>query len=184
MAKQKDVLPLESVEQSKWLSGDIPYRIRAVLTGLPMQGKWRSETWPPLHGDRFRDACVHSSIWEGRHIAMRWLIEFVGIADADRKTGIPQRPKAKGEKLEQQVMINRFAGGNQNLFDEKAESATKLSLVWKACTQASSHPTIGTNHQPIPDEILVKAIAMIIAHLEQTIYDASEVNLFDAVHRV
>jgi len=125
--------------------------------------------------------CNDRSVDEGRHIAMRWLIEFVGIADTRVTKEIPDRPKPKRKKEAQQVMINRFKGGD--LFDNTTTDAKILSKLWKGCTQASSHPTIETGHPDIDPPDLAKGLVIIIAHLEKTIYAKNGYDLLDVVQK-
>ena len=77
-------------------------------------------------------ACPLSSVSEGRFAAMRWLIEFVGVAlDRDGNVCRPHRRPPD-------VAITHLLGGKE--FDLVSDEAKFLSKVWKACSQAGGHP--------------------------------------------
>jgi hypothetical protein len=172
---------LTPAEQEIWLVQHIPHRICAVLTWLKMDDRWAMAPGPEIKGDNFHVYCLCRSVQEGRHIAMRWLIEFVGIADRD-KSGTPQRPRRMNP--DEQVTISRFSkGGILFHIDKDSAAAVKLSKVWKGCTQASSHPTTGTNHPPIELEELAEALGLVIAHLETTVYAANRYDLWDVLRK-
>lgn len=133
-----------------------------------MDGRWAMPPEPEIKPAGFYKYCIDRSIQEGRNIAMRWLIEFVGIANTDTKTGNPQPPGPPPSKnAAEPVTIGRFNGGL--LFDagNNRIAAVKLSKVWKGCTQASSHPTTRSNHPPIEANELAEALGIVIAHLKK-----------------
>lgn len=110
-----------------------------------------------------RDFFVRTAAFEGRMVAMRWLIEFVGICE---KKGEPDRPPPRKTS----VSIASLGGEKINLLLPEAKT---LAKVWKACSQASGHPTRDTNHLPLTDAVLDEALRIIVNHLEHTIYSGS-----------
>jgi len=166
-------------EQREWLLGHIPYRIRAVLPGIPMKAPWLVQVEPTIMQPRpFPNHCVWAALHEGRLAAMRWLIEFVGIKE---KEGHAVNSKSRSPRVTD-AYIDAFPGGI--LFTPSRVDAQILASLWKGCSQASGHATHGTNHPDVSDRRLAEALTVIIAHLEQTIYRANGINLFDAVHRL
>jgi hypothetical protein len=101
---------------------------------------------------------------------MRWLIFFVGIMEKGGKA-IETIYTTKATD----VWIGRFDHGQ--MFDPKSSDAAKLALVYKGCTQATGHPTEGTNHPNITEQPLSEALQIVINHLQKTIYDAQGRNL-------
>jgi hypothetical protein len=156
-------------EQDQWLAEHVPYRIRASLTGLDFQNEFM-----PLDANKETRVkivlhCRESSVSEGRIAAMRWLIEFVGVAlDSKENVCRPRRHKSD-------VAITQLPEGKQ--FDLESHEAKFLSKVWKGCSQASGHPTQGTNHPSVDVKTLDEAIRIIIRHLEGTIYASGTRNL-------
>ena len=114
---------------------------------------------------KIRAACFERAVWEGRMVAMRWLIDFVGIA-ADRE-GKPRRPTWYSDA---DVSITDIGG--QKIELSSPEAAT-LAKVWQGCSQASSHPTQDSNHPPVDPMTLDKALRIIVDHLQRTIYSGS-----------
>ena len=161
---------LTSDQQKQWLKEHIPHRIRAVLPGLPMQGLWRIHWKIGIISSQAGIHCMHNAIWEGRLTAIRWLIMFVGVAEKNGKA-VPFSLKHP----QSDVRIDRFNGGK--LFDAATNNALKLALVWKGCSQATSHPTQGTKHPPVNEPQLAEALTIIIDHLDQTIYAKNGLSL-------
>jgi hypothetical protein len=112
--------------------------------------------------------CVLIAALEGRMAAIRWLIEFVGICDRNTKPGRPTLRKTD-------VSTTSIQGGK--LIDCSSPDATTLAKVWKACSQASAHPTWDTNHPPINSQTLDEALRIIVNHLNATIYSVNARNL-------
>jgi len=114
--------------------------------------------------------CIANCVNEGRHSAIRWLIFFVGIMERDGQA-IETIYTTKATD----VWIGRFDHGQ--MLDPKCSDAAKLALVYKGCTQATGHPTEGTNHPDIKEKAMSDALQIVIYHLQKTIYDAQGRNL-------
>jgi hypothetical protein len=96
-------------------------------------------------------------------VAMRWLIEFIGIGERD-KSGKIGRPNRRPND----VSINMINGGREIQLD--SGEAEILSNVRKRYAQASAHPTRATNHPEVDDSALDEALRIIVKHLERTVY--------------
>jgi hypothetical protein len=164
---------LNDAEKQSWLDQHVPHRICAALAGLPMPEKWAAPR-PNLPNRNFSVWCADRSIDEGRKAAMRWLIEFVGVRDKNGKPAAP-RPHDNGKS----VTIQQVGG---RLFDTNSQCAPKLAKIWKACAQASLHPTTDTNHHPLREDDLAATLEIVIAHLETSLYKPSGRNLCEIVH--
>ena len=68
------------------------------------------------------------------------------------------------------VSILSIEGGRQ--IKIPSPEAEILAKVWKACSQASGHPTRDTNHLPLTNTVLDEASRIIVEHLKETIYSA------------
>lgn len=100
----------------------------------------------------WRFAC--DSIWQGRLVATRWLIEFVGIKEGDNC--IPVQCW-RNPRFPHDVFIDDLAGGA--LFSPTAAGAQLLARVWGGCSQASGHATTDTHiHHPINETPLADAL--------------------------
>jgi hypothetical protein len=91
-------------------------------------------------------------------VALRWLIEFVGIGE---RKGKPARPRIGNTG----VSILSIEGGRQIRIP--SPEAEILAKVWKACSQASGHPTRDTNHLPLTNTVLDEASRIIVEHLKE-----------------
>jgi hypothetical protein len=120
--------------------------------------------------------CVTDSIWEGRLVTTRWLIEFIGIC---QWKGKPARPRRKESGPD--ISIAAFDGGDGNLFDLTHSDAIKLADFWGGCSQASSHPTHNSQHSPTNEAHLVPVLVIVVKHLQNTIYQHGGENLRDYV---
>jgi hypothetical protein len=135
---------MDAAEQARWLKDHIPHRIRAATARLPMENSLLKVTATidphPLDAqDRIFWRFAADSIWQGRLVATRWLIEFVGIKEIDKGHPIQCRPNPK---FPHDVYIDHLAGGV--LFSPNASGAKLLAQVWGGCSQASSHATTDT----------------------------------------
>jgi hypothetical protein len=167
--------PLSELEQRhKWLVDHIPYRIRAVLTGLPIDPPWHVPLvaqW--MQAERLANDCAWAAVHEGRLSAMRWLIEFIGIKESKGRA-VPSKNERRTD-----TFIDSFPGGILHPLD--GADAKKLADLWKGCSQAGGHATHGTEHPDTSDTRLAEALTIILGHLERTIYAEHKINLFDAV---
>ena len=107
--------------------------------------------------------CETDAIWEGRIIAMRWLVELVGLTQD--KNG---NPIAKIQKFPSDFLIQFLPGGIR--ISPSSTGATTLAKVWKGSTQRTSHPTYNSSHPPVNEQELQDALAVIVHHLEKTGY--------------
>jgi hypothetical protein len=167
---------LDSATQREWLRQHIPHRICASLSWLTMQGDWGMPPhpeWKDREKSKFHIWCICRSVDEGRKAAMRWLIEFVGIAK--NENGLPDIPNYK----DNDKWIEHFDFGA--LFDKSDPNAAKLADVWKGCTQASMHPTYNTNHPLADPPQLAEALAIVIKHLEKHLYAPNGFKLLEIV---
>ena len=164
--KTTALLKLDSAVQLELLIRDIPHRICASLTWLKtMSGDWAmppDPEWKDKDRDKFHIYCVGRSIDEGRKIAMRWLIEFVGVSK--NKNNLPDRPYRKASD----VWIEHINCGK--LFDLQDPNAEILADVWQGCTQASAHSTRDTSHPLVGETELAEALQIVIDHLEKHLY--------------
>ena len=151
-------------EQNQWLVQHIPHRLRACLAYSDVQKELMPDTADQESQRNIEAYCVLIAAVEGRMAATRWLIEFVGICDRNGKPGRPTLRKTD-------VSITSIHGGK--LIDRSSPDATILANVWKACSQASAHPTWDTNHPPIDGPTLDQALRIIVKHLDATIYSVT-----------
>lgn len=174
---------LDPAVQRELLLRDIPHRICASLTWLKtMEGDWvmpPDPDWKNKDTDKFHIYCVGRSVDEGRKAAMRWLIEFVGVA-MNNKTRKPKKPEPLPGHEEEQVLIERL--DCDKLFDVNHSDAVILANVWKGCTQASMHATTNTNHPLVDPEDLAEALNIVIKYLEENLYTPNGFTLLDVIH--
>jgi hypothetical protein len=117
---------------------------------------------------------------------MRWLIEFIGV------TFKPGKPAKNGKPAEiekalapephrngKSITIGQVGGV---MFDTNSQDALKLAKIWQACSQASLHPTMDTNHCDIEPDDLAGALKIVLAHLETGLYKPSGRDLWKIVH--
>lgn len=126
--------------------------------------------------DKIYWRCATDSIWEGRLVATRWLIEFVGI----KQDGKGNPAVCEKKKFGKDVRIDDFDGGR--LLGHSTHEGQLLANVWKGCSQASSHATNASGHPSIGDKKeLPEALEIILDHLQNTIYQKAGKNIRDYV---
>jgi hypothetical protein len=173
---------MDAVEQTRWLKEHIPHRIRAATARLPMETSLLRITatidpCPLTCQGRIFWRFATDSIWQGRLVAARWLIEFVGIKENDKGTPVQCR---RNPKFPHDVFIDDLAGGV--LFSPTAPEATLLAHVWSGCSQASSHATTDTHtHHPVDEKPLAEALTIILDYLQAGIYETAGQKLRDYV---
>jgi hypothetical protein len=173
---------MDPAEQERWLKEHIPHRIRAAAARLPMQNSLLrvTATIDPLRTtpeSRLFWRFATDSIWQGRLVAMRWLIEFIGIKESAQS--IPARCQ-HSPKFPHDVFIVDLAGGAY--FSLNTPDAQLLARVWGGCSQASSHATTDKHtHHPIDENTLAKALTVIVDYLQAGIYDTAGAKLRDYV---
>ncbi len=158
-------------DQLEWRRSHIPHRVRAAIARLDMTKSVLAvvaviDPMIETKDDKINWRCATDAIWEGRIAATRWLIEFVGIRE---KHGNPAGPKA-GSKKSCDIDISHFSCGPSGLFDLKRPEAKDLAMVWKGCSQATSHATYKSGHPSVNDEQLSGALAQILEHLQDRLY--------------
>jgi len=79
------------------------------------------------------------------------------------------------------VRIDRFNGGVP--ISTTSTVALPLALVWKGCSQATSHPTTDSGHPDVTEQPLADALTVVINHLQQTIYQTAGMTLLNEVMR-
>jgi hypothetical protein len=168
---------MDATEQNQWLAEHIPHRLRAGMAGLPLQEERMPETAEEPTRQLIRDWFVRTAAFEGRMVAMRWLIEFVGVGERN-KVGKVCAPNRKPND----VSIKMMEGGREIELD--SEAAEILANVRKGCTQASAHPTRDTNHPSVEDLKLDHALRIIVKHLERTVYSERPRDLVAEIFRV
>jgi len=65
--------------------------------------------------------------------------------------------------------------------NHQTPAAADLASVWKGCSQASSHATSGA-HPDVRESGLANALAIVLEHMQNTIYQKAGKNLRDYVH--
>lgn len=168
-------MDLTTEQKTKWLTKNIPHRVRVVAYGIPMKAPWAIPAihFLPSQGLLARQA-IGDAAWEGRYSAMRWLIGFIGIS-YDPKTDKPKRCEHDPKNKDTEVRITDIKG---KYFPTEGEEAMTLAKMWKACTIATSHSTENTSKDFERDEAaLARALNILVQHLESTIYKASATSL-------
>ncbi|HEY5991426.1 MAG TPA: hypothetical protein VIU10_02510 [Candidatus Udaeobacter sp.] len=154
---------MNATEQNEWLAEHIPHRFRACIACLPFQEECMPQSADEGTRQIIRDLLVRTAAFEGRLVAMRWLIEFVGVGERN-KAGKVCRPRRKPND----VSIEMIEGGKE--IDLDSNDAEILANVRKGCTQASAHPTRDTNHPRVNAPELDEALRIIVKHLNHTVY--------------
>src|SRR5271156_6246931 len=114
---------MDAAEQARWLKDHIPHRIRAAAARLPMENSLLQVTatidpHPLTAQGRVFWRFATDSIWQGRLVAMRWLIEFIGVKESSQ--GQPAECQ-HNPKFPHDVFIVDIAGGV--FFSPKAPEA-------------------------------------------------------------
>ena len=99
------------------------------------------------------------------------------LASVKRK-GKPARPRLGNTG----VSILCIEGGEQ--IEIPSPEADTLAKVWKACSQASGHPTRDTNHVPLTNTVIEEVLRIIVGHLKQSIYLADPDKLVGSVFTI
>jgi len=159
---------LSDKEQLEWLVQHTPHRIRAVLPRLPMKAPWQLD-WALGAVSVSASICWQQAAHEGRHSSMRWLLEYIGIIKS--KSGYVRPAPLR----DHDTRIDALKGGL--LFAASRPSADFLADIWLGCTQATGHPTQGSNHPDITYPRLAEALHVAIDHLQSTVYDARRLSL-------
>jgi hypothetical protein len=173
---------MDADQQARWLKEHIPHRIRAAAARLPMENSLLQVTatidpHPLTAQGRIFWRFATDSIWQGRLVAMRWLIEFIGVRENSQ--GQPAKCQ-HNPRFPHDVFIDDLAGGA--LFCPNAPEAQLLARVWGGCSQASSHATSDAHkHHPIDEKTLAEALTVIMDYLEAGIYATAGQKIRDYV---
>ena len=163
---------MNGTEQNEWLTEHLPHRLRACLPFLTFQEELMPQAADEKARQNIRGCFLVTAALEGRMVALRWLIEFVGIRE---RKGKPARPRLGNTG----VSILCIEGGRQ--IEIPSPEADTLAKVWKACSQASGHPTRDTNHLPLTNAVIEEALRIIVGHLKQSVYSADPDKLVGSV---
>jgi hypothetical protein len=150
-----------------WLLQHIPYRVRAAVCYaefIPM---------PKVPMDTLHGRCVNHAVHQGRLIAIRWLIEFIGIKMS--RTGKVTRSTAVTPNAGKDFGITNLPGGRR--FGCRRKGARKLARAWKGCSQAVSHPTFDTRHPKVDGIPILEVVQIIFEWLESTLYQPNKLSL-------
>ncbi|HEY0863894.1 MAG TPA: hypothetical protein VGD97_07315 [Lacunisphaera sp.] len=164
-------------EQTEWLGQHIPHRVRACLAGSP--DLWRllnQQAANPEEGSKKYEFCRDMAMYEGRHAAVRWLIEFVGVSswpDGRPRESAARRNKGQGKQFDVDIM--HLPGGRY--FDLAHKDAKLLAEVWLASTQATSHPTFESKHPSLAGGRIVTAAKVVMDHMARTVYATAGMNV-------
>jgi hypothetical protein len=168
-------------DQAEWLNHHLRSRVQASIAGTQYLKEYLdSGAGTPERNQRLLTACFNQAVWEGRHAALRWLIEFVGIqANAKWEAVSTMKRQATEDpsnaKLAEKMKKKRFDVDIMDMpggayFSLHGPKAKLLAEMWLGCTQATSHATHGSNH-PDPKEPRLSETAGILAeHLQKTVY--------------
>jgi hypothetical protein len=182
MSKQEevpeDVLKLEPSERVSCLDQHIPNRVCAAWVRLPgIKGKWECKQQQELGRkdftvgvDEYEVWCICRAVEHGRKVAMRWLIEFVGIGGTSKKGKKLRRPK----RWDNDVSIQSFGDkGIDPSLSVRLDSPEALFLndVWEACSKSSVHFTYRTNHSPEDPATLAKGFSIVVEHIQAKLYE-------------
>lgn len=113
---------MDKTEQDQWLSKDIPHRLRACLAGLRLQEERMPQTADEAKRLIIRDWFLRTAAFEGRMVATRWLIEFIGVGGRN-KDGTISPPRRKPND----VSIKMIEGGKEIELDSRTPK------FWQRC---------------------------------------------------
>jgi hypothetical protein len=81
---------MDPSQQQEWLDQHVPHRLRACLPFLTLEEEMMPDAVDENARQNIRGCFFVTAALEGRMVALRWLIEFVGIRE---RKGKPDRPK-------------------------------------------------------------------------------------------
>ena len=148
---------LNDQQKKEWRHHHIPSRLRAAMAHTRLD--------PEVHQRELGNFAAEA-VQMGRAIAIRWLIEFVGIS-WDNKNQHPKRaaPQKDGQRIDN-------LGENGDLIYPGPGNSTALQLgrLWSAASKAVSHATCGSNPAVLTDESIADAVEVLKNHLQATLY--------------
>lgn len=162
--------------QADWLGQHIPHRLRAALAqSTLLSSLLAAQVSDEAERKKVETFCLEMAAWEGRHAATRWLIEFVGDT-ADKEGGPVESPRRAGRSNHaHDCDIIDLPGGKY--FDLTEPDAAILGAVWRGCSQATSHATVGSAYPSIARDEISRAGMIVISHLQATAYAAAGRNV-------
>lgn len=128
---------------SEWWTLHIPSRFWAAFAHTPLH---------PGLGELEIDEFTAHAVQMGRTVALRWLIEFVGIRD----------PKGND------IRIDDLGG---RLFDKSSEEGREMDNLWLAASKAVAHATNGSNHPELTVDRQVVSLHVIKTFVNSQIYE-------------
>ena len=131
--------------------------------------------------------CIGRAAEHGQKAAMRWLIEFVGVARG-KKTKEPCRPAEFDPDTDVSIQSFVSDGSDLEIPIDKSNRRSKswvLADVWKGCSQSCVHATDHTNHPSADPPELSEAFMIVVEHLQAALYTRRmEVRLSEIVQKM
>jgi hypothetical protein len=152
-------------QRSEWLDQHIRTRVYAALASVALVRRLQDSRPSDAHDERAQLEFVFHAVWEGRQAALRWLIEFVEVAQG--KDGNPKRPTPQPDD----VRIGHLQVGAE--FPIPSSEASELAVMWHAVSKATSHATQGSGHVPIDEARIDRVTRIVLEHLQKTVYAAA-----------
>lgn len=169
---------MTDAEKDRWIKEDIPHRIRAAAALLDTTteianllvehniSRPKNQTLINSINDPSNSLtaqCCQNAIWEGRKIALRWLIELIGIKWENKGNG-PTCVKPRDDDIRHDSLCSDLYMKTHH------EDAHFLAEVWNSASKASAHGTTKELSVEIREAETVKALLAIIRHLNTTLY--------------
>lgn len=155
---------LTEIERKEWLQQHIVTRVYAVRADIPQLNKRRHAIAPENVAERLLYEYWFHAAWEGRHAALRWLIEFVLEPTADQKKC----------KHDDDLRIASLGGKSIPL---GSLTAKKLKLLKRDLHKATGHPTHKSGHEEMTEGRIREAADIITRHLQLELYDRAKPDL-------
>ena len=153
---------LTEEQANYWLNQHIRSRIFAAYAQPRWFRPW-AETQSPENRELQQSLhFILQASWEGRHAAIRWLIEFVGVINDSEG-----QPKRSSRKFDDDFRISDLAGTEIAL---KSAEAEKLASLCYDLNKATSHPTHESDHDTITEERLRWAAQFLASYVNEQLY--------------
>ena len=167
--------------EKEWLTLHIPHRLRVAIARLGRDVPlFDTQPWNPKPSsveDRIKRRCETDAIYEGRLVATRCLIEFVGI-----KMDRSGRPCEKCHDDRDLRMCDIRLNPKPKLIGPDDPNADNLAKVWKGCSQACVHAgNGGPQKYRVEEDDLAAALRIIIPHLNEELYKARDLDIREYV---
>jgi hypothetical protein len=150
---------LNPQQKEEWRRHHIPSRFRAAMAHTRLD--------PEAHQRELGNFAAEA-VQMGRAIAIRWLVEFVGIKGVvkkiDKETIInAKRPDCR----EDDQRLDNIGGG---LLDTGHSDAIALAKTWVSASKAVSHATYLSEHPELTSESISNAVEVLKNHFQATLY--------------